>query len=41
MATKCGTLPTQTTVNFDQDGTPGGPGTPGGQVVTVQGSMKC
>jgi hypothetical protein len=41
MATKCGTLPTQTTVNFDQDGAPGGPGTPGGQTVTVQGSMKC
>jgi hypothetical protein len=40
-ATKCGTLPTRTTVNFDQDGTPGGPGVPGGQVVTVDGSMKC
>ena len=34
-------LPTQTTVNFDQDGAPGGPGAPGGQTVTVQGSMKC
>jgi len=41
MAKKCGTLPTQTTVNFDNDGTPGGPGTPGGQTVTVQGTMKC
>jgi hypothetical protein len=40
-ATKCGTLPTQTTVNFDQDGAPGGPGTSGGQTVTVQGTMKC
>ena len=40
-ATKCGTLPTQTTVNFDGDGSPGGPGTPGGQSVTVQGTMKC
>ena len=41
MAKKCGTLPTQTTVNFDQDGAPGGPGAPGGQTVTVQGTMKC
>ena len=41
MAKKCGTLPTQTTVNFDQDGAPGGPGTPGGQTVTVHGTMKC
>ena len=41
MATKCGTLPTKTTVNFDQDGAPGGPGAPGGQSVTVTGSMKC
>ena len=41
MAKKCGTLPTQTTVNFDQDGAPGGPGTPGGQTVTVTGTMKC
>jgi hypothetical protein len=40
-AKKCGTLPTQTTVNFDQDGAPGGPGTPGGQSVTVNGNMKC
>jgi hypothetical protein len=40
-ATKCGTLPTQTTVNFDQDGAPGGPGAGPTTPVTVQGTMKC
>jgi hypothetical protein len=38
---KSRTLPTKTVVNFDQDGTPGGPGTPGGQVVTFKGKMSC
>ncbi|HKN94960.1 MAG TPA: hypothetical protein VJU60_11555 [Thermoleophilaceae bacterium] len=40
-ATKCGTLPTQTTVDFDQDGAPGGPGTGPTTPVTVTGTMKC
>lgn len=39
--TKCGTLPTKTTVNFDQDGTPGGPGTGPTTPVTTTGTMKC
>jgi hypothetical protein len=34
-------LPVKTVVNFDQDGAPGGPGTPGGQVGTFTGSFKC
>lgn len=40
-ATKCGTLPTKTTANFDQDGAPGGPGTGPTTPVTVTGTMKC
>jgi hypothetical protein len=40
-ATKCGTLPTKTTVNFDQDGSPGTPPPAGGQTVTTTGTMKC
>jgi hypothetical protein len=39
--TKCGTLPTQTTANFDQDGAPGGPGVGPTTPVTVTGTMKC
>lgn len=35
------TLPLKTVANFDQDGAPGGPGTPGGQVGTFTGSFKC
>ena len=34
-------LPTKTTVNFSQDGTPGQAPPPGGPSVTSTGSMKC
>lgn len=35
------TLPLKATVNFDGDGAPGSPGTPGGQSVTYTNTMKC
>lgn len=43
VATSCpkAGLPTKTTVNFAQDGTPGQPAPPGGQSVTSESTFKC